>query len=129
MAPSAWHPLAGNSMWPLTAPLEARVVPVLPQNLQIGDMIAFIAPNRPGLWMHRVVALNADGVLTRGDTNAQPDPPVPWSAIVGRVDALRLGRFVMPLPEKLLPLHRALGQQWSRVAPRLRKAVARRLYP
>ena len=121
-----WHDLTGRSMWPLGAPMQAGVAPVVARTLQVGDMIAFIADDAPVLWLHRVVRVAADAVVTRGDTNGFDDPPVPLSAVLGRVEAVRIGALVLPLPHsgRLGALHRRAGIAWSHFAPGLRRLRA-----
>ena len=107
-------------MWPLAAPFEALVTPVRPADLAVGDLIVFVAHVPGELWLHRVMAVATDGVRTRGDTNADGDPLVPWSAVLGRVSAVRLGRWTVPLLGPQAPGVRRLGLLWGRVAPSLR---------
>jgi hypothetical protein len=127
MTALVWHPVAGRSMWPLGPPLQAGVRYVPVDCLQIGDIIAFIAGHRPVLWVHRVVRFEANGIVTRGDTNGFDDVPVPFAAVLGRVEALRLGPLVLPIAQAgvFAPLQRGAGLGWSRVAPRLRQAWTR----
>lgn len=112
-------------MWPLGAPLQAGVRRVPGAYLQRGDVVAFIADDARALWLHRVVGVDSAQLVTRGDTNTFDDPPVPFSAVLGRVEALRLGRFVVPIPQggPLGRLQRQAGILWSQLAPKLRSAA------
>ena len=114
------HHLRGRSMWPLAAPFEAWVAPVRPDDLVVGDLIAFVAHVPGECWLHRVTEIRADGVLARGDTNLLPDPLVPWPAILGRVTAIGWQGRTLPLLGPHAPLLRRLGLSWARVAPPLR---------
>lgn len=127
MTPLVWHPIAGRSMWPLGPPLQAGVRRVPAGQLQIGDIIAFIAAPRAVLWVHRVTELQTDGVVTRGDTNGFDDAPVPFAAILGRVEAVRWGALELPFAQfgALARLQRTVGRTWSHLAPPLRQAYAR----
>lgn len=127
MTQLSWHDIRGQSMWPLGAPFQAGVAPVTLHQLQPGDVVAFIAAHAPVLWVHRVVRVEAEALVTRGDTNRQDDPPVPFAAVLGRVEALRLGQIVVALPHSgpLARLHRQAGLAWSRVAPPLRRTYAK----
>ena len=115
-------------MWPLRAPLEAGIARTPLRELRVGDVIAFIAADSPRLWLHRVVRLTPDGVVTRGDTNAREDPPVPASAVLGRLIALRWRDVVVPVPNAGLSgaLWRRGGLLWSALAPLLRQHRPRR---
>ncbi len=121
-----WHDLTGRSMWPLGAPMQAGVAPVAAKSLHVGDVIAFIASDAPVLWLHRVVRVEAGAIVTRGDTNGYDDPPVPFAAVLGRVEAVRIGTLVLPLPHsgRLGALHRRAGLAWSHLAPALRRLPA-----
>lgn len=120
-----WYPLRGRSMWPLAAPMQAGVVQVVWSELQIGDVIAFVG-DRPGtVWLHRVVAIAADHLSTRGDTNASVDTIVPASAVLGRLQALQLGVVCIALPTsgRSAAALRQLGRGWGRIAPSLRRLL------
>ena len=121
-----WHTLAGRSMWPLGAPLCAGVRHVPQEAWAIGDLAAFVSDTAPRIVLHRVVQLRDDGLITRGDTNERDDPIVPWSAILGRVEAVRLGPVAWPIhgPGPVAELQRRIGISWSHIAPRLRAVYA-----
>lgn len=128
-------------MWPLAAPLEVHLVrPDAPAaaepqslagSLRLGDVVAVLAPTRDGqprVWIHRVVAIDAETVVLRGDTNARPDPPVPLRAVIGVVDAVRWGRVVVPWPcgqGASAQVWRDVGRGWSRIAPMAKRAWQR----
>lgn len=70
-----------------------RVVPV--SDLQVGDVITYPRPGSdddPVMVTHRIVAIDADGILTRGDAEPAADP---W---VLRTDTPTVSRveFVVP---------------------------------
>lgn len=111
-------------MWPLASPWQVgvgnRSDPLHP-----GDLLAVIG-ERPGtVLVHRLVQIDGDQLILRGDTNGYDDPPVPRDALVGRVQALRLGTLVLtePRQDATLGLVRQLGVGWARWAPHLRAAV------
>ena len=73
--------LSGWSMKPLLQPgtlvrFSARATPV------VGDIVLLRYPNDK-LVAHRVVALDASWVQTKGDSCALPDGPVPSSHVLG----------------------------------------------
>ena len=51
-----------------------------------------------GFVVHRVVSATAGAVVTRGDANIQPDPPVPPSRVFYRVAAVGRAGRVLPVP-------------------------------
>ncbi len=111
-------------MWPLASPWQVAVGS-RDDPLQPGDLLAVIG-NRPGtVLVHRLVQIDGDRLILRGDTNSYDDTPVPRDALVGRVRALRLGRIVLtePRQDATLGLMRQLGIGWARLAPHLRAAV------
>ena len=60
---------------------------------QPGEVVLFRRDGR--LVIHRVLARNADGLLTQGDALAQPDAPVAAADVLGRlVGQQRAGRAV-----------------------------------
>ena len=133
MSALVWHPVRGRSMWPLGTPLQVGVRQVPPERVMPGDVVAFIAGHRqgpmaPSLWIHRVARIEATCVITRGDTNGFDDRPVPDSAVLGRVEALRLGPLRMAVAHAGVwgQLRRELGRAWSQVAPALLRAHRRR---
>ncbi len=126
--PLVWHDLEGHSMWPLGAPLQAGVRQVPIGALQPGDMVAFVADFAPRVVLHRVIRLEATCLIARGDTTAREDPPVPLSAILGRVEAVRWGTLVLAIAGEggLGTWTRRLGIAWSHRAPALRRLYAAR---
>jgi len=77
------------------APVGTLVVtsPVTVDELRVGDVVTFTPPGRAGTtFTHRVAALDADGVVTRGDASEADDP---WRLVdadlVGRADVLLPG--------------------------------------
>jgi len=65
----------------------AVTVPTNPQSIKLGDIIEYLRNNE--FITHRVVAIeNINGAtffITKGDANNAPDPPVPQSAVTGKV--------------------------------------------
>ena len=108
-------------MWPVTSPVRCRVS--LNRDPTVGDMVVFLSEDGR-VWVHRVEGKDAQFLYTRGDTQAQPDRPVPREAVLGRVDQLALGPIRLPCPERgpLAWSQRLLGIGWSQIAPRLRIA-------
>jgi hypothetical protein len=116
-----WFDVAGRSMWPLCPPMQVAIGPPCAQP-RVGDCVAFVGA-QGRIVVHRVVAIEADRVWTRGDTNLQADPPWPRHAAIGKVVAVRCRGIMLTLPQegRRDDALRAIGRGWSRVAPRLRQ--------
>ena len=60
--------------------------------LRLGDVIVYPHPNDPVDVVHRVIKLNSDGVITRGDNNNKVDPYlVKFADIRGVVTSIKRG--------------------------------------
>jgi hypothetical protein len=96
----------GNSMRPAINPLDEVVLDCSRCDPAIGQVIARVHADR--LLVHRVVAAAADGrwLLTRGDANVRPDPPLfARSEIIATVVAIRedgRNHSVPPAPRSVL---------------------------
>jgi hypothetical protein len=125
---AVWWPVAGRSMWPLTAPMEVCLRPLV-QPTAMGTVVAVLAldaRHAPQVVLHRVVGIDQEELILQGDTTGKPDAPVPWSAVVGELAAVRLGRLVLPWPAGpgAGARHwRRAGLFWLRLAPQLRQAL------
>lgn len=119
------YPIAGRSMFPLCRPLHVKVAPT--EYWQVGDIAVYLAPRGRHLMVHRVVAVEPHQVITRGDTNAYLDQPVPRTALLGRVTGVGLGAVTIPLPASgpLALAQRRAGLTWGRAAPHLRRWLGR----
>ncbi len=95
------------SMLPTIRPGDAIVVePVRASQLHIGDIISYRSPQNPHTVItHRLVARNAQTqqLITSGDANTRPDPPVAPSHLIGRatVRAPQMGRLLDALRHPL----------------------------
>ncbi|HKX74191.1 MAG TPA: signal peptidase I [Acidimicrobiia bacterium] len=86
-----WRPLVvvSGSMAPLIRPGDVVLVEEATAPLNPGSVLAFQVGEE--IIVHRVVAVDPDGYLTRGDANRQPDGNlVPPDAVIGR------GRLLVP---------------------------------
>jgi hypothetical protein len=106
---AVWVREASRSMSPLIRPGdEVRLDPLEPRRITRGALIA--CRQEGGLVLHRVLASNEAGVITKGDALASSDPLVGWDDIVARVAALRrasmpsadLDTFPWPLVNRFL---------------------------
>ncbi|WP_199706324.1 S26 family signal peptidase [Amnibacterium setariae] len=92
------------------APVGTLVVTAPVERPAVGEVIAFTPPGAPRTYTHRVVAVDASGIRTKGDINGAADP---WTirpdAVIGRAVALLPGagyavRGLPPLAAGLLLL-------------------------
>ncbi|MCB9729902.1 MAG: S26 family signal peptidase [Deltaproteobacteria bacterium] len=76
---------SGYSMWPLIRPgRRVQVRPCGPRPLRRGDVVLIATPTDPVL--HRVLAVRADAILTKGDAVRHDDGWVPRRDVLGRLD-------------------------------------------
>lgn len=88
---SGWsmHPTIRHADPVLLAPLEAKGA------VRRGQIV--IVPLGPRLMLHRVVDVQGDVILTRGDARQRNDAPVSRSAVVARALAVRNNHTLTPL--------------------------------
>ena len=89
------QPVLSGSMRPGIQPGDLAVVqPVRVSKLRVGDVIAYLPPGRTTPVMHRIVSINAHGMVTKGDANPVADP---WGR--ARARQASVDRLVAVLPE------------------------------
>jgi hypothetical protein len=84
---AAWVRESTDSMTPFVRSGDRlRLAPIDPVHIRPGAVVAY----RRGahLIVHRVLACDANGVVTKGDALPSRDAPVPWAAVIGRVVTL-----------------------------------------
>jgi len=83
----------GASMSPtLVEPELLQVRPYRGERVRPGDIVCFRSPDGGRTVVHRVVAVEAQGIRTRGDNNERDDEWVsPAADIIGRVTAAQRG--------------------------------------
>jgi hypothetical protein len=117
----------GTSMLP-TIPPGVDVVLQCPASPKVGDIIAYVRADR--LVVHRVVTLSdtLGWVLTCGDAEVVPDPPITDpTSVIGTVTKVRRdGTLVIPPPAPP-SLPRRLGVLACEVALRLNVPLGRRV--
>jgi hypothetical protein len=100
--------VSGRSMAPLLQPGDfLDVQAVGPQQLRLGDVV--VLQDAAGFLTHRLVAIQGQQLLTKGDALALLDPPLPPTALVGRVQTVeREGRVRFDLTRRAWQS----GQRW-----------------
>jgi hypothetical protein len=97
-----------DSMWPLLRAGDAvRVQPIEPAAIRVGDVV--VVRRGADLITHRVIDIDGEHWVTRGDNAVFADAPVPWAACLGRVSAIEHGADPIDLAQP----------QWSRLNRRL----------
>jgi len=104
----------GISMNPLMWPGDTLlVVPCDPQTIYPGDVVLFRDPHR-GQVVHRVMAINSQGVITKGDNMPDVDDRIlAPQEILGRVTAVQRQGLTLPVPrEAPAALYLLKGRRW-----------------
>lgn len=75
--------ITSGSMWPALHTGDLIFIQgVAKEDLKVGDIVVWKNPN--GFTIHRVVELNDNTLVTKGDANFKNDDPVAYSNVVGR---------------------------------------------
>lgn len=87
------HPLAtitSSSMWPELKRGDLVLIrSVSPEEVEPGMIVAFVDEVGGGFIIHRVVEVQGQRIITKGDANEQEDPPVETDTVVGAVPTIR----------------------------------------
>jgi hypothetical protein len=121
----------GTSMNPLFRQGDIlEVVPYDGQEIQVGDVVAFPNPKKPGKVIHRVAAVKPWGLVTKGDNLAFVDD---WTLkpgdVLGQVVAIHRSGCTLPVPRQVpASLYFLKGRRWcDRAVSRLLQPVYHRL--
>jgi SynChlorMet cassette protein ScmC len=108
----------GTSMNPtLVEPEFLEVLPYGGGKVRPGDIVCFKSAERDLTVVHRVVAVGADGIRTRGDNNMPDDPWVLRPGdLIGRVKAAQRGTRRRSVPGGWRGL---VALRWSRLGRRI----------
>ena len=90
-------PITGNSMWPLIRDGDQIFVRHGNSHLRRGDIVLFRQNTR--LLAHRIIRLDTDRVITKGDNNRHVDPPLNANEILGRVMSIKRGTWQINLDQ------------------------------
>ncbi len=77
--------ITSGSMWPVYKEGDLVLIQGVEQSdLRVGDIVVYQNKTNNTLTVHRIVQLNADTFITKGDANFSEDAPALYGAIVGR---------------------------------------------
>lgn len=76
--------ITSGSMWPALQTGDLVFIQGLKNkhDIRIGDIIVY--RNQIGFTIHRVIKINNETVITKGDANNISDAPVPYDEVVGK---------------------------------------------
>ncbi len=85
------HPMAtvsGSSMWPALKKGDLVALKGVDsiEALRVGDIIAF--EHVSDLAIHRIVEIEGETIVTKGDGNLQSDPPISFEQVVARIPSI-----------------------------------------
>jgi signal peptidase I len=87
--------ITSGSMWPVLKEGDLVFIrAVQPEMIEIGDIVVW--QNSRGFTIHRVVRLESDTIVTKGDANFVEDSPVVHKDIIGR--AIYAGKNPLRVP-------------------------------
>ena len=66
-----------------------------PEEIEVGTVVVF--RHEKGLAVHRVVEIDGDKIVTKGDANPKEDDPITYDDIVGRVPSIGNSLLKIPL--------------------------------
>jgi hypothetical protein len=90
-----WVSGSGQSMHPTVRHADPVLLAPLRGPVRRGDVV--LVPLGPRLMLHRVVRVDRDAVITRGDARPRADAPIPRAAVIARAVAVRRDALVTPL--------------------------------
>jgi len=76
--------ITSGSMWPTLKKGDMVLIKGIDgkEEIREGDIIVYRNPK--GFTIHRVIRINEDNVITKGDANNISDPPVKYEEIIGK---------------------------------------------
>jgi hypothetical protein len=84
------HSVKGFSMYPLLRPGQRVVLDLQHTELKKGDVVAFIVSSELVV-LHRVLAIDGDTLICKGDSNAFSDARISKDSVYGVLNLVRLG--------------------------------------
>lgn len=99
---------SGTSMWPIIKDGDKlTIAPLSPDETRNGQVVAIVKDSTDHVYVHRIVDVQRDGVVTKGDNQQTYDPKADFDEIVGRV--VQVHRGIFPVPFGLTSLHLMTG--------------------
>jgi signal peptidase I len=94
------YPMAAvtsSSMWPTLKKGDLVFLKGVdkPEDLRVGDIIGFELDDG-GFAIHRVFDIDGDRITTKGDANGEPDPPISFDQVIGRMP--KIGGWLVKVP-------------------------------
>lgn len=100
--------LASGSMEP-TLHIGDKILVKATDNFEIGDVITFTEDGGQNYTTHRVVSINDDIVVTKGDANTGNDDPIHLSNIMGKmIKKADFVKFILDIKYPLIALFAAI---------------------
>ena len=89
------------SMWPALKQGDLILIKGVSskEEIQIGDIIVYRNPK--GFTIHRVIKLNENTFITKGDANNMEDAPVKYEEVIGKTVTLNNKPFRIPFIGKI----------------------------
>lgn len=93
------HPMASitsGSMWPELKKGDLILIKGInsKEDINIGDVIVY--SNIKGFTIHRVIEMNEDSLITKGDANNVKDSPIKYEEIIGKALTINEKTFRIP---------------------------------
>lgn len=94
------HPMASissDSMWPALKQGDLVFIKGIKdkEEIEMGDIVVY--KNERGFTIHRVIRLNENSLITKGDANNKEDSPVKYEDVVGKAVTLKETTVRIPL--------------------------------
>ena len=107
-----------SSMTPMLRPGDAVVVqPVVWSALYPGDLVVVHCGGE--LITHRLISMDKDNLITKGDSSAYPDMPIPKDEFMGRVAAIERKGDVWDMQTKRWKLYNRMAGKISQLEAKL----------
>jgi len=93
--------ITSGSMWPALKQGDLILIKGVSskEEIQIGDIIVYRNPK--GFTIHRVIKLNENTLITKGDANNVEDAPVKYEEVIGKTVTLNNKPFRIPFIGKI----------------------------
>ena len=98
------HPMASitsGSMWPELKKGDLILIKGInsKEEINIGDIIVYT--NVKGFTIHRVIEMNEDSLVTKGDANNVKDSPIKYEEVIGKTLTINNKPFRIPFLGKI----------------------------